>query len=120
MGAARQPRRARRGATSQRRVRHARRGATIRWDRVGRVALLLVLGVILLLYISPVSRLVSQSRSAEQHRAELEALEQEHQELKRRAEDLSGADAVEREARRLGMVRRGERAIVVEGLPEGP
>ena len=81
------------------------------------MALLLVLGVILLLYISPVSHWISQSRTAQQDRAELGQLEQENAALKRRSAALSEPEAVEREARRLGMVRRGERPFVVENLP---
>lgn len=95
-----------------------RRGKSIRWDRVGRTSLLVVLGVILLLYISPVSHWVEQSQTAGHQRDELERLEREHDELKERVSSLRGPDAIEREARRLGMVRAGERAIVVEGLPE--
>jgi len=94
-----------------------RRGATIRWDRVGRFALVGVLGVILLLYVSPISNWVSQSRTAERHRAELRMLERENAVLAERSRALSSPEAVEREARRLGMVRRGERPIVVQGLP---
>lgn len=94
-----------------------RRHSAIRWDRVGRTALLVVLGVILLLYISPVSHWISQSRTAEQDRAELRQLEQENATLKERKEALMRPEAVEREARRLGMVRRGERPLVVENLP---
>jgi cell division protein FtsB len=89
----------------------------IRWDRVGRVALLAVLAVILLLYISPASQWFSRSSMAGDQRAELQALEREHERLTARAEDLRRPEAVEREARRLGMVRRGERPYVVENLP---
>lgn len=97
------------------RSRRARRG--IRWDRVGRVALLVVLAIVLLLYISPVRSWIAQSQTADRERAALQDLERENAELKRRAEALSSPDAVEREARRIGMVRRGERAVVVQGLP---
>lgn len=86
---------------------------------MGRTALLVVLGVILLLYISPVSHWISQSRMAEQDRAELQQLERENAALKQRSQALNQPEAVEREARRLGMVREGERPLVVENLP-GP
>ena len=97
------------------RSRRARRG--IRWDRVGRVALLVVLGIILMLYVSPVRNWISQSQAADRERAALGELEHENATLERRAEALSSPDAVEREARRIGMVRRGERAVVVQDLP---
>jgi cell division protein FtsB len=94
-----------------------RRRTSIRWDRVGSAALLLVLGVILLLYISPVRHWLAQSATADHQRTELRQLEREHQQLQARIDGLRGQDAIEREARRLGMVRAGERAIVIENLP---
>ncbi|MGI8805972.1 MAG: septum formation initiator family protein [Thermoleophilaceae bacterium] len=97
-----------------------RRSKSIRWDRVGRTALLLVLGVIVLLYVPPAMRWVEQRQTAARQSAELEELRREHEELEARLESLRGPDAVEREARRLGMVRLGERPVVIEGLPEQP
>jgi cell division protein FtsB len=84
---------------------------------VGRAALLLVLGAVILLYVPPVSHWITQSRTAEAQRAELHQLQAEHSELQRRVQDLRSPEAVEREARELGMVREGERAFVVEDLP---
>lgn len=96
-----------------------RRGSGgIRWDRVGRTALLLVLGVIVLLYIPPVTHWIEQRQTSSHQQAELEALQREHQELQGRIDGLKGPDAIEREARSLGMVREDEQAIVVDGLPE--
>lgn len=93
-----------------------RRRSTIRWDRVGRYALLAVLGIILLLYISPAKRWVAQSATAGQHQAELDELEREHDRLKTRLRALKAPGALEREARRLGMVKVGERAFVIENF----
>jgi cell division protein FtsB len=90
--------------------------ARIRWDRVGRVALLVVLGVILLLYVAPVSHWLGQSRVASSQRQELRSVERDNARLQRQIGDLRGPDAVERKARELGMVRRGERAYVIENL----
>jgi cell division protein FtsB len=108
--------RARRSPSPARRPSLARRG--IRWDRVGRIALLVTLGVIVLLYVAPVKNYFTQSRTAAAQREELRALESENARLESRLGDLRRPDAVEREARRLGMVKRGERAFVVEGLPD--
>ncbi|HEV3378086.1 MAG TPA: septum formation initiator family protein [Thermoleophilaceae bacterium] len=96
---------------------HARRRTSIRWDRLGRLALLGTLVVILLLYLSPAKQWWEQSRTASAHREKLEELGKENRELKRRVRALRGPGALEREARRLGMVRQGERAYVIEGLP---
>lgn len=95
----------------------AGRPGRIRWDRVGRVALLVVLGAILLLYIAPVSHWVTQSGTAADYRAEVSRLEAESARLRGRIATLGRPEGLEREARRLGMVRRGERAWVIEGLP---
>jgi cell division protein FtsB len=97
---------------------HARRRTSIRWDRLGRVALLGTLVVILLLYLSPAKHWWQQSRTAAAQRDELSDLSRENGQLKRRVRALRDPGALEREARRLGMVRQGERAYVIEGLPE--
>ena len=89
----------------------------IHWDRLGRYALLLVLFVILLGYISPVQNWMRQSETAKHEREELRGLQQENAQLKRRVSDLKRPVALEREARKLGMVKEGERAYVIENLP---
>jgi cell division protein FtsB len=89
----------------------------IRWDRVGRVALITTLGVIMLLYVSPALHWLEQSRTAGEQRSELSELTAKNRELKRRLRGLRGPGALEREARRLGMVRIGERSYVIENLP---
>ena len=88
-------------------------GSGIRWERVGRVALLGVLAVIVLLYIPPVTHWIQQSRTEARGRAQVKDLEHERAELRTRLRELSGPGAVEREARRLGMVKPGERPYVV-------
>ena len=88
-------------------------GSGIRWERVGRVALLAVLVVIVLLYIPPVSHWVQQSHTAARGHEQVRELMRERTELRLRLRDLSGPGAVEREARRLGMVKPGERPYVV-------
>lgn len=91
---------------------------TIRWDRVGRFGLAGMLFVILLLYVSPAKHWIEQSRTAGEQKAELRALTRENRDLERRVKALDSPGAVEREARRLGMVREGERAYVIENLPK--
>jgi cell division protein FtsB len=103
-------------AAAARRTTPRRRG-TIRWDRVGRVALLATLVVILALYVSPAVHWLQQSRTASEQRRELHDLAREHRALLHRARELRNLGTLEREARRLGMVRHGERAFVIENLP---
>jgi cell division protein FtsB len=94
------------------------RSGAIRWDRVGRYALLGTLVVILLLYVSPALHWLEQSRTAGEQREELQNLTQENNTLKRRVSELRDPRALEREARKLGLVKHGERAYVIQGLPE--
>ena len=88
----------------------------IRWDRVGRWALLLVLVGVLYLYIGPARAWMAAYGEAGEKRAEVAALKDRHAHLLAERKRLRSPDAIEREARRLGMVRAGERAYVVEGL----
>jgi cell division protein FtsB len=92
------------------------RRTTIRWDRLGRWALIAVLGLVLYLYIGPAATWVSTYREAERKRAEVAALAAENRELRERRRALRDRDALEVQARRLGMVKAGEKSYVVEGV----
>lgn len=104
--------------TAARRIEHA--AHTVRWDRVGRVALLLVLLGVVFLYVKPTLTWIGTWRESKAKQAEVTQLEQRNRELKARRAQLRSPGTVEREARRLGMVRPGERPYVVEGLPGRP
>jgi cell division protein FtsB len=93
--------------------------AHVRWDRVGRVALLCVLVVIALLYIGPARSYWGALGQAKEKRSEVKRLRAEHQRLQARYESLKKPGTLEREARKLGYVKPGEKAYVVEGLPKG-
>jgi cell division protein FtsB len=94
-----------------------RRRSGIRWDRLGRVALLGTLLVILFSYASPARQWIKQSGTAGRQTQELSELNRENRGLKQRLRALRDPGALEREARRLGMVRAGERSYVIENLP---
>jgi cell division protein FtsB len=98
----------------------AARAAGIRWDRVGRVALLAVLFGIVLLYAGPARSYVATLQESKQRHAELTKLQRENRSLRARRAELQRPAALEREARRLGMVKPGERPYVIENLPKGP
>ena len=87
--------------------------SSIQWHKVGRLALLFTLFVIVLLYIRPVAHWVQQRSTAAHSETDLRALQREHDRLESRLHQLSGTGAIEREARKMGMVRRGERPYVV-------
>jgi cell division protein FtsB len=98
--------------------RGSRRGglSRIKWDKIGRVALVMVLAAVLASYINPVVSLVDtwrDSRAAEQQLTELKV---ENQRLERRAKELKTPAAAVREARKLGFVAEGEQAYVIKGL----
>ena len=87
---------------------------TIHWQKVGRLALLFTLFVIVLLYIRPVAHWLQQRSTAAHSQADLRDLQREHDRLQARLHQLSGTGSVEREARKMGMVRSGERPYVIE------
>ena len=72
-----------------------------------------MLGIVVLLYIPPVTHWFQQRGTAERSQQQLQELEAERTRLKTRLRELSGPGAVEREARKLGMTRRDERPYVV-------
>ncbi|HEV7847147.1 MAG TPA: septum formation initiator family protein [Thermoleophilaceae bacterium] len=94
----------------------SRRRTGIRWDRLGRVALLATLVLIVLSYASPARQWIRQSGTASHQKQELSQLTAERKKLNRRLRALRDPGALEREARSLGMVRVGERAYVIENV----
>ena len=103
--------------SEQRRAVRAARVGRIRWDRVGRLALLGMLGMIVLLYISPAKHWVEQSNTRAAQQEELSRLNAENTNLERKVRAFSNPASLEQEARRLGMVKVGERSYVIENPP---
>lgn len=83
------------------------------------MALLFVGLLMLYLYINPLRTYLSTWQEAKAKRADVAALQHEHRSLVAREHALKAPSAVETQARRLGMVRKDERAYVVRGLPHG-
>ena len=92
------------------------RRTRIRWDRLGRWALIGVFALVLYLYIGPAVNWVTTYRQAEAKRAEVAALHAENRRLLAEERKLRLPTALEAEARRLGLVKAGEKAFVIEGL----
>ena len=88
----------------------------IQWDRVARIALVLILFAILLSYIKPVINLVDTWKEAKASEQTLHDLQIENKHLQHRAEQLNTPAAAMREARKLGMVAPNEQAIKISGL----
>lgn len=90
----------------------------VRWDRIGRTALVLVLFGVLVSYLNPVVNLVDAWRDSKASEVKLAELKAEQRQLAEQVRAAGSEVVVEREARKLGMVRAGERGYVIRGLPE--
>ena len=73
--------------------------------------------MILGLYVSPARHWLQQSRTSGEQKRELKSLKDDNRALKQRLHALKDPGALEREARRLGMVKAGEKSYVIEDLP---
>ncbi len=89
----------------------------MRWDRVGRAALLCVLGALLYLALSAGVTVLSTWKEARSASAQVAALERQHDVLEAQHTALSSPGTIVREARKLGMMRPGEQTYVISGLP---
>jgi cell division protein FtsB len=92
------------------------RGSRVRWDKLGRVLLVLALFAVFLSYIHPALGFFTAWNDKRTAAAELSQLRSEHDALKAKTSTLGSRAAAEHAARRLGMVSEGERAYVIQGL----
>ena len=84
----------------------------MRWVAVGTLA------VVALLYYRPLTSYLDTRSTLESRTAEVRSLRAERDELARRLADSDTADALARRARRLGLVKPGERLFIVKGVDE--
>jgi cell division protein FtsB len=98
------------------RARGGRGASRIRWDKVGRVALVLVLAAVLLSYVNPAINFFDAWRDSRAEHSSLADLRKENAALQKRVATLNTEDAAERAARKQGMVANGERSYFVRGL----
>jgi len=96
--------------------RRGRPASRIHWDKVGRVALVLVLAAVLVSYVSPAINFLDAWRDSRTEHAGLGDLREENAKLHQRIAILEGDDAAERGARKTGMVAEGEASFVIRGL----
>ena len=89
----------------------------MRWDRLGHVAMLLVLCALVYLYLSAGIHLFSTWRQERKDDAAVAALQREHRQLLREHEALRRQGTVEVQARALNMIGKGEQPYIVSGLP---
>jgi cell division protein FtsB len=89
----------------------------VRWDRVGRVGLLVVLCVVAGLYVQQGLAYLSVRSQANRQRAIVEQLKRSNASLRAQQRSLNDPATILRDARALGMVRVGEHPYEVTGLP---
>ena len=92
------------------------RGSRIRWDRFGRIVLVLVLFIVIASYVGPSLHVFESWRESKGAEVRLEELKTENAELSRKAKALESDAAVMAEARKLGLVGSSEQAYVVDGV----
>jgi cell division protein FtsB len=90
----------------------------VRWDRLGRTALLVLLVIVAGVYVQDILSYLSARGQADQQSATVKRLTRENTQLTREQHTLEDPTTVVLEARALGMVRPGERPYVVTGLPQ--
>jgi cell division protein FtsB len=94
-----------------RRKKPSRSSLALRWLAVGALVL------VGLLYYRPVRTYLERHQAVAQRQAEVSELRARHAALEQRFRYVASADAVAREARRLGYVKPGERLFIVKGIP---
>jgi cell division protein FtsB len=107
---------ARRKPAARRKPGARRNGSRIRWDRVGRVALTLVLAAVLYSYLNPAIDFVKTYTATTAAKAEFHELLRENKRLHRRIQTADEPTVVDQRARAQGLVAEGETPIVVHGL----
>lgn len=94
----------------------------VRRPRIGRRRLrvlwfVAILGVTVYLYYRPISSYLETRNELATSRAEVDSLRLVKGELQLRLVNSTSVDSIEREARRIGYVKPGERLFVVKGIP---
>jgi hypothetical protein len=106
----------RRRPAARRRRPAARSGPSrIKWDRVGRVALTLVLAAVLYSYFGPSVNFVKTYTGTTAAKAKQHELLSENRRLHNRIQSADDPLVVDHEARAQGMVAEGETPVVIRG-----
>jgi cell division protein FtsB len=87
----------------------------VRWDRAGRVGLLVVLTVVVGLYVQHTLSYLSVSSQASQQESIVDQLASQNRQLAAQQRSLNQPATIVRDARALGMIRPGERPYVITG-----
>ena len=106
------PKRGRAKTSAKKRAKPQRTTTLLRWCLLG-VALFVGF-----LYYQPLSRYVETRAAVNERAAEVTVLRQERARLAKRLEASATTAALSREARRMRLVRPGERLFIVKGVKE--
>ncbi|MGI8712663.1 MAG: septum formation initiator family protein [Solirubrobacteraceae bacterium] len=90
----------------------------VRWERVGRFGLLLVLLVVVGLYAEHTLSLFATHSQAQQQKSIVDHLARQNGQLTRTLKSLNDPATIVRDARALGMVRPGEQSYAITGQPQ--
>lgn len=88
----------------------------LRRVHVGRLVGIAVIAAIAFAYVQPIRAYMAAEEDIEQHRAQRSALLRQQAGLRHRLQQVETDAFVEREARRVGLVRPGETLYVVKGV----
>jgi cell division protein FtsL len=91
--------------------------ARVRWDRLGRIAMLFVLLALVILYLSTGLHMLSTWRQSRHADARVAQMQAEHRRLVSEHNRLSSQSNLEQSARALGMQRPDEQTYIIGGLP---
>ena len=98
--------------TPKRRARSQRATVLLRW------CVLATAGFVGFLYYQPLSSYLETRSALNERTAEVQLLRQERSRLQSRLEHSTTVEALSREARRMSLVRPGERLFIVKGVAE--
>jgi cell division protein FtsB len=90
----------------------------VRWDRIGRVGLLVVLCVVAGLYVQQALAYLAVRSQDGRQRAIVQRLTRSNASLRAQQRALNDPVTIVRDARALGMVRPGEHPYELTGLPQ--
>jgi hypothetical protein len=88
----------------------------VKWDRIGRIALVLVLFAVAYSYLNPAIDFVKTYTATTAAKAHLHELQHESRQLHNLVQSSDDPRVIDRRARAQGMVLEGENPAVVRGL----
>jgi cell division protein FtsL len=89
----------------------------VRWDRLGRIAMLFVLLALVFLYLGAGFHMLSTWRQSQRTSARVAAMQSEHRRLVAEHNRLSSQANLEDQAKALGMQLPNEQTYIVGNLP---